>query len=165
MWNDAEILYDLALNYPIENMNFTDTNYHWKNQVGWIFDTWWDEILLHQKWKFWEKEPKKLKNITSLDFMTTFHNAALKIETSLKLQRCLSRLWKLETSMLKPSLQIKYYNRQQCIIRPEKNGFVVQTLFFLLFAKQHFIIFCYKTWTLWSQEINEAILKQSKMPR
>ena len=46
-----------------------------------MFDTWWDKILEPQKWTFWEKEPKKLKTITILHFMTTFHNAALKIET------------------------------------------------------------------------------------
>ena len=38
------------------------------------------------------KEPKKLKNRTILHFMTTFHNVALKIETSFKLRRCLSSL-------------------------------------------------------------------------
>ena len=81
-------------------MNLTDTNYHWKNLVDWIFGTWWDQILQPQKWRFWEKELKKLKNITILHFMTTFYNVALKIETSFKLQRCLSQLWKLEKSMI-----------------------------------------------------------------
>ena len=65
-----------------------------------MFDTRWDKILQRRKKKFWEKEPKKLKNITILHFMTTFHNVALKIETSFKLQRCLSPLWKLEKSMI-----------------------------------------------------------------
>ena len=65
-----------------------------------MFDTRWDKILQRRKNKFWEKEPKKLKNITILHFMTTFHNVALKIETSFKLQRCLSPLWKLEKSMI-----------------------------------------------------------------
>ena len=50
---------------------------------------------------FWEKEPKKLKSITILYFMTTFHNVAFKIETSFKLQRCLSPLWKLEKPIIK----------------------------------------------------------------
>ena len=82
-------------------MNLTDTNYHWKNKMGWIFDTWWDKILQPQKWTFWERDSKKLNNITVLHFMTTFHNTALKIETSFKLQRCLSPFWKLEKSMKK----------------------------------------------------------------
>ena len=38
------------------------------------------------------KDPNKLKNITTLHFMTTFYNVALKIETSFKLQRFLSPL-------------------------------------------------------------------------
>ena len=49
---------------------------------------------------FEKKEPKKLKNIMILHFMTTFHNVAFKVETSFKLQRCLSPLWKLEMSMI-----------------------------------------------------------------
>ena len=52
-----------------------------------------------QKWIFPKKEPKKLKSITILHFMTTFHNDALKIGTSFKLQSCLSPLQKLEKSM------------------------------------------------------------------
>ena len=52
------------------------------------------------KWTFWEKEPKKLKKIKILHFMTTFHNFALKIETSFKLQWYLSTLWKLEKSII-----------------------------------------------------------------
>ena len=48
----------------IENMNLTDANYHWKNWVDWILDTWWDKTLQPQKGRFWEKESKKLKNIT-----------------------------------------------------------------------------------------------------
>ena len=60
-------------------MNLTDANYHWKNSVDWIIDTWWDKIF-----HFLEKEPKKWKNITILHFMTTFHNVALKIEISFK---------------------------------------------------------------------------------
>ena len=47
-----------------------------------------------------EKKIKKLKNITILHFMTTFHNVTLKIETSFKLQSCLIPLWKLEKSMI-----------------------------------------------------------------
>ena len=81
-------------------MNLTETNDHGKNQVDWTFDTWWHKILQTQKWIFWEKEPKKLKNITILHCMTTFHNVALKRETSFELQRCLSSLLKLEKSML-----------------------------------------------------------------
>ena len=42
-----------------------------------------------------EKEPKKLKNITTLHFATTFQNVALKIETSFKLQKCLNPFGKL----------------------------------------------------------------------
>ena len=68
-------------------MNLRDKNYHWKKQVAWIFDTWWDKILQSQKWIFSEKKPRKLKNITILHSMTTFHNVVLKIETSFKLQR------------------------------------------------------------------------------
>ena len=29
--------------YLFKNMNFTDANYHWKNLVDWILDTWWDK--------------------------------------------------------------------------------------------------------------------------
>ena len=45
----------------IENMKLTDANYHWKNWVDWILDTWWDKILPPQKGTFREKESKKLK--------------------------------------------------------------------------------------------------------
>ena len=42
---------------------------------------------------FEKKSPKsKKKNINILRLMNTFHNVALKIETSFKLQRCLSPL-------------------------------------------------------------------------
>ena len=41
---------------------------------------------------FEKKIPRKLKNITIFNFMTTFPNVAVKIETSFKLQRCLSPL-------------------------------------------------------------------------
>ena len=75
-------------------MNLTDTNYHWKNQVDWVFDIWWDKILQPQKSIFWEKELKKLKSIIILHFMTTFHNVALKIETSFKLQRLFKTIMK-----------------------------------------------------------------------
>ena len=58
------------------------------------------EYLILGETNFWnlknehfeKKRPKGEKNITILRFMTTFHNVALKIETSLKLQRCLSPL-------------------------------------------------------------------------
>ena len=43
-----------------------------------------------------------------------------------------------------PSIQIKYHNQKKYILRPEKNGFVVQNPFFLFFAKQHFIFFVIK---------------------
>ena len=49
---------------------------------------------------FEEKSPKIEKNVTILQFMSTIHNVALKTETSFKLQRCLSPLWKLEKSMI-----------------------------------------------------------------
>ena len=81
-------------------MNLTDTNYRWKNQVLWIFDTLSDNILQPLKWTFWEKEPKKLKNITILHFMTTFHNVTLRIEAGFKLQGCISPFWNLEISMI-----------------------------------------------------------------
>ena len=42
-----------------KNMNLTDANYHLKNWVDWILDTWWDKTLQLQKCTFWEKEPKK----------------------------------------------------------------------------------------------------------
>ena len=58
-------------------MNFTGANYHWKNWVDWILD---DRNLQPQKCAFSEKEPKKLKNITILHFITTLNNVALKIE-------------------------------------------------------------------------------------
>ena len=43
------------------------------------------------------KRDKKSKNIVILHFMTTFHNVTAKIETSSKLQRCLSPIGKLES--------------------------------------------------------------------
>ena len=61
-----------------------------------MFDIWCDTTLQSQKWKFWEKDPKKLKNITILHFMTTFHNVALEIGASFKLKMCLSTFCKLE---------------------------------------------------------------------
>ena len=45
----------------IENMKLTDANYHWKNWVDWILDTWWDKTLPPQKGTFREKESQKLK--------------------------------------------------------------------------------------------------------
>ena len=81
-------------------MNLTDTNYHRKNYVYWIFDTWWDKILQPQKWTFWEKDPKKLENVTSLHSMTTFNNVAPKTETSFELQSCWRPLWKPEKTMI-----------------------------------------------------------------
>ena len=39
-----------------------------------------------------KKSLKSEENITILYFMTTFHNVALKIETSFRAQRCLSPL-------------------------------------------------------------------------
>ena len=44
------------------------------------------------KYEQFEKRSPKMEKITILHFMTTFHNAALKIETSFKLQSCLSSL-------------------------------------------------------------------------
>ena len=59
--------------YLIKNMNLTGANYHWKNWVDWILDTWWDKTLQPQKCTFWEKEPKKLKkkhnNFTFHDYL------------------------------------------------------------------------------------------------
>ena len=79
--------------YLIKNMNLTDTNYHWKNWVDWILDTWWDKTLQPQKCTFREKEPKKLKkNITTSYFMTTLDNVALKMEIGFELQGCLRLL-------------------------------------------------------------------------
>ena len=65
-------------------MNLTDA------EVDCIFDSWWDKILQPQKWIFRKKEPKTLKILTILHFITTFHNIALKIETSFKRRRFLS---------------------------------------------------------------------------
>ena len=65
-----------------------------------MFDTWWDKILQPQKKIFWKKDPKKLKNIIILHFMTTFDNVTVNIETSFKLQKYLTPLWKLEKSMI-----------------------------------------------------------------
>ena len=45
----------------IKNMNLTETNYHWKNWVDWILDTWWDKTLQPQKHTFWEKKAPKIK--------------------------------------------------------------------------------------------------------
>ena len=67
-WHDPEILYDLTWNYLIKNSNLTDTNYHWKIWVDWIFDTWWDNVLDSEKWTFWEKEPKKWKRHNNFTF-------------------------------------------------------------------------------------------------
>ena len=60
-------------------MNLEDKNYHWKKWFDWILDSWWDKILQSQKWKFWEKEPKKLKrrrilNIRILNFTSTIRS-------------------------------------------------------------------------------------------
>ena len=44
--------------YLFKKMNLTDANYHWKNWVDWILDTWWNKTLQPQKCTFWEKEPK-----------------------------------------------------------------------------------------------------------
>ena len=46
---------NLTWNYLIKNLNLTDTNFHWKNYIDWIFDTWWDNILQPEKWTFCEK--------------------------------------------------------------------------------------------------------------
>ena len=77
-------------------MNLTDANYHWKNWVDWILDTWWDKTLQPQKCTFWEKEPKKLKKHTETKKKilkkTTLSNVALKIEIGVVLQGCLSPL-------------------------------------------------------------------------
>ena len=42
-------------------MNLTDANYHWRNSVDCIIDTWSDKTLQAQKCTFSEKESKKLK--------------------------------------------------------------------------------------------------------
>ena len=76
----------------IKNISLTDANYHWKNLVDWILDTWWDKTLQPQKCTFSEKESKKLKNITILHFMTTLNNVTFKIETSFELQGYLRSL-------------------------------------------------------------------------
>ena len=48
--------------------------------------------------------------------MTTFHNLALKIETSFKLQSCLSPLWKLKKSMIKVETYWDMLKMQQTTI-------------------------------------------------
>ena len=58
-------------------MKLPGANYHWKNWVDWIF---YDRNLQPQKCAFWEKDPKKLKNIIILHFITTLNNVVLKIE-------------------------------------------------------------------------------------
>ena len=54
----------------IKNMNLTDENYHWKNSVDRIVDTWWDKTFQPQKCTFWVKEPKTLKKHNN----STFHD-------------------------------------------------------------------------------------------
>ena len=44
-----------------KNMDLTAANYHWKNWIDCIIDTWWDKTLQPQKCTFSKKEPKKLK--------------------------------------------------------------------------------------------------------
>ena len=73
-------------------MSLTDANYNWKNWVDWILDTWWGKTLQPQNCTFSEKEPKKLKNIIILHFMTTLNNAALKTEIGFELKRLLRPL-------------------------------------------------------------------------
>ena len=67
-------------------MSLTYANYHWKNWVDWILDTWWDKTLPHQKCTISKKEPKKFKKITVLHCMATLNNATLKIEIGFELQ-------------------------------------------------------------------------------
>ena len=38
-------------------MNLTDANYHWKNWVDWILDSWWEKTSQPQKYTFGEKKP------------------------------------------------------------------------------------------------------------
>ena len=121
----------------------------------------------HQNCTFWETESKKLRTI--LLFMTTSHNVALKTETSFKLQSCLKPFWNLEKPVINvktywdmlemqqtPSFQINYHNPEKYINGPEKNIFLVQNpflfFFFFFFCKEHFLFFCYKTWTLWRDQ-------------
>ena len=51
--------------------------------------------------------------------MTTFHNVALKIETSFKLQKCLNPLWKLEKSMINFKTEWDMLKMQQTTITSE----------------------------------------------
>ena len=44
--------------YLFKSMNLTDANYHWKNWVHWILDTWWDKSLEPQNIHFEEKSQK-----------------------------------------------------------------------------------------------------------
>ena len=76
----------------IKNIKVTGANYHWKNWVDWILDTWWDKTLQSQKYKFWEKESKMWKNMTILHFMTTLNNVVPKIEIGFELKGCLRPL-------------------------------------------------------------------------
>ena len=98
-WHDPEILYDFTWNYPIKNMNLTYTNYHWK-KISWL-DIWYmvRKILEPQKRKFWEKEPKnwKIQHFYSSWLLSTM---SLLIETSFKVKKWLSLLWKLEKLMI-----------------------------------------------------------------
>ena len=76
----------------IKNIKLAGANYHWKNLVDWMLDTWWDKTLQPQKYKFSEKEPKMLKNITILHFMTTLNNVVPKTEIGFELKGCLRTL-------------------------------------------------------------------------
>ena len=78
-------------------MNLTDTNYHYTitEKTKLIVYLILDEIKsFNLKNEHLEKKSPKSekKKKTILHLITTFHNVALKIETSFKLQRCLSPL-------------------------------------------------------------------------
>ena len=85
--------------YLIKNMNLTDKNYHWKNWVDRIVDTWWDKTFRPQKCTSWVKEPKTLKKHNN----STFHDY---------LQQCRSknRNWFWATRMFKAIINTRNVN-------------------------------------------------------
>ena len=66
-----------------KNINLKDTYYHWKiDLIGWM-STRPEKNVTTTKMYILRKKPRKLKNMLFLNFTTTFHNFALKTETSL----------------------------------------------------------------------------------
>ena len=101
----------------VQKMDLTDTNW-----VDWILDTWWDKIFQPQKWKFSEKDPKKLKNITFYLHSTMLLLTGIKL---LAVNWCRNWFW--ATMVFKPIMKTR--NVSQRKVHPEKNNLKFKTLF------------------------------------